>query len=184
MKEKSQRRAQLRQAMATMSATERAEASGKIRTYLEALGIHDQSVAAFAALPGEPDLLGPSLSLPVGWHLPCVENETELGLFRVSRPGDLVTGAFSIREPDPARCERVSPETIDIFLVPGLGFDPETGHRLGRGKGFYDRMLAQASDSARLIGVAFSRQLGPVPAEPHDIPMSHLLTETGLRQIN
>ena len=108
MKEKSQRRAQLRQTMATMSDAERTEASGRIRTYLEALGIHDQSVAAFAALPGEPDLLGPSLSLPVGWHLPRVENEKELGLFQVTRPDDLVAGAFSIREPDPARCERVA----------------------------------------------------------------------------
>jgi ribonuclease Y len=54
-----------------------------------------------------------------------------------------------------------------LALVPGVGFDA-AGHRLGRGRGYYDRILAGVAGTR--CGVAFDEQLaGPIPAEPHDI---------------
>lgn len=74
-----------------------------------------------------------------------------------------------------------------IVLVPLLGFDAR-GHRLGWGKGYYDRYLAQRAATARppsgrpfAVGIAFaSQQVAVIPNEPHDVPLDAVLTEGGL----
>lgn len=88
---------------------------------------------------------------------------------------ELVIGAFQMREPV-ATCPVVPLNRLDLALVPGLGFDAR-GHRLGRGKGYYDRLLA--GFSGRKIGVAFDLQIVPeVPREPHDIALDAVVTPT------
>lgn len=65
-----------------------------------------------------------------------------------------------------------------LWLVPGLAFD-RFGGRLGRGRGYFDRLLAGATGPR--VGVAFACQLvARVPGEPHDVPMHQVLTERGL----
>ena len=55
---------------------------------------------------------------------------------------------------------------IDLVLVPGLGFD-EYGHRVGRGRGFYDRFLAHPEFAKTACGLAFETQmLASIPAGP------------------
>ncbi|MCZ4432382.1 5-formyltetrahydrofolate cyclo-ligase [Agrobacterium sp. SOY23] len=72
----------------------------------------------------------------------------------------------------------------DILLVPLAAFDAE-GRRIGYGAGHYDRAIARLHDKGRkpvLIGIAFDCQEVPsVPAEPHDVPLHAVLTESGLR---
>lgn len=72
----------------------------------------------------------------------------------------------------------------DILLVPLSVFDGE-GQRVGYGAGHYDRAIARLHAKGRqpvLIGVAFDCQEVPsVPAEPHDVPLHAILTESGLR---
>lgn len=69
---------------------------------------------------------------------------------------------------------------LELLLVPGLAFDP-SGTRLGYGKGFYDRLLSGVGAGVPVVGVAPSRLIVPVlPREPHDVPMTHLLSETGV----
>jgi 5-formyltetrahydrofolate cyclo-ligase len=86
---------------------------------------------------------------------------------------DLTVGPFGILEPKPG-CPGVTAMPLDLVVVPGLAFDPR-GWRLGRGKGFYDRMLE--SVSAVTCGVAFDEQIVPaVPVEPHDVQLSFVLT--------
>ena len=64
---------------------------------------------------------------------------------------------------------------FDLIVVPGMAFDKE-GHRLGRGRGYYDRFLAQHPQSPT-IGLCFDFQLVPhVPSEPHDRPINEILT--------
>jgi 5-formyltetrahydrofolate cyclo-ligase len=88
---------------------------------------------------------------------------------------DLVAGAFGIREPA-AACAEIPLAKIDLALVPGVGFDPR-GHRLGRGKGFYDRLLAEVG--GRKCGLALDEQItAALPTEEHDVGMDVVLTPT------
>lgn len=71
-------------------------------------------------------------------------------------------------------------ERLELILVPGLAFDL-SGTRLGYGKGFYDRLLSKVREGVPVVGVAPARLIVPaLPAEPHDVPVTHLLSETGV----
>lgn len=142
-----------------------------------------QTVAIYAALPGEPDLL-PLIPLhpELRWILPGVSGD-DLRWYSTKSLDDLRPGAFGILEPDASSQEEVPVGSIDLFLVPGMAFDSGTGVRLGRGKGFYDRALEKAAPTATIIGVGFDWQIRQgIPAETHDKPMNAILTETGLRR--
>jgi 5-formyltetrahydrofolate cyclo-ligase len=68
-----------------------------------------------------------------------------------------------------AEAELQLPFEPDLVLVPGLAFTRD-GHRLGRGGGFYDRLLAGRAKEAVKIGICFELQLvESLPVEPHDI---------------
>ena len=70
---------------------------------------------------------------------------------------------------------------IDLAVIPGMAFDRD-GHRLGRGKGFYDKLLPGIK--CRKIGLCFSFQLADsVPIEPHDIVMDMVLTDDGFAKL-
>lgn len=77
----------------------------------------------------------------------------------------------------------VDPGEIDVAVVPGLAFDA-AGVRLGRGGGHYDRLLAGLRPDARIVGVAPAVVVvTALPAEPHDVRVTHLATEGGLRSV-
>lgn len=89
---------------------------------------------------------------------------------------DLATGKFGILEPKPGAIRPAALDQIDAALVPGLAFD-ETGNRLGRGSGQFDRLLRHTSGAK--IALAFDFQvLDEVPAESHDVRMDFIVTET------
>ena len=69
---------------------------------------------------------------------------------------------------------------IDVFLVPGLAFDPNGG-RLGNGAGHYDRILSSARGDSATIGIApAARLVDVVPVEQHDVRVDWLATEDGV----
>jgi 5-formyltetrahydrofolate cyclo-ligase len=69
-------------------------------------------------------------------------------------------------------------EMPDLILVPGVAFS-RAGHRLGRGNGFYDRLLAGRAASAFKLGVCFSFQrLETIPTELHDVVMDQVMTDS------
>lgn len=86
----------------------------------------------------------------------------------------LAPGPFNILEPamsNPAPLNR-----LDLTVAPGLAFDPR-GRRLGRGKGFYDRLLSAASGLK--CGICFDEQLlAEIPVEPHDVALDFIATPT------
>lgn len=84
-------------------------------------------------------------------------------------------GAFHIEEP--MGNDIVDPGSIDMIIVPAVALD-RNRNRLGRGKGFYDRLLRDLR--ATTIGVAYDFQLlnEPLPVEPHDVPLDFVITET------
>lgn len=138
-----------------------------------------QPIAAFAALPDEPDLF-PLLALfpKRNWCLPRIDSGI-LTMRSLRSIEDLSRGAFGI--PEPCEDSLIIPfQEIGIFLCPGLGFT-RSGTRLGRGKGFYDRLLADADPNALRIGVAHLCQIvDELPAEPNDISMTHIATSDGV----
>ena len=89
--------------------------------------------------------------------------------------GEIVTGKFGIREPGPS-CVEIPLNQIDLVLIPGLAFDLH-GNRLGRGRGFYDRLLAKTSGVKCGAGCDF-QLLGKIPAEPHDAKVDFIVTPT------
>jgi 5-formyltetrahydrofolate cyclo-ligase len=130
-----------------------------------------RSIAVYSALPGEVDLSPILQQRPdLRWVHPKV-----CGSELTWHHGEnLRPGAFGILEPA-ADSPEVAVAEIDAFLCPGLAFDPRGG-RLGRGRGFYDRMLAQARPDALKIGICFTFQLVPDTfAEAHDIHMDTVL---------
>jgi 5-formyltetrahydrofolate cyclo-ligase len=71
-------------------------------------------------------------------------------------------------------------DLVDLVIVPGLGFT-NTGYRIGRGMGFYDRFLAQPEFLGISCGLAFSEQIvANLPVLDHDVPLSMLATDKGL----
>jgi 5-formyltetrahydrofolate cyclo-ligase len=71
---------------------------------------------------------------------------------------------------------------VDLFVVPGVAFD-RAGGRLGHGRGYYDRLLAQARVDAPFVAAAFDCQLVPgVPVTPRDVPVDAIATELALHR--
>lgn len=93
--------------------------------------------------------------------------------------GLAITGP-GVREPIAGKPVPVA--FIDLVIVPGLGFT-EDGHRIGRGMGFYDRFLAQPDFNGLSCGLAFQEQiLEHLPMLDHDVPLSMLATDQGIRR--
>lgn len=104
--------------------------------------------------------------------LPVVIGD-ELELRCYTGPGDLAVGAYGIEEPTGERFSAY--EEIDLAIIPGVAFDRQ-GHRLGRGKGYYDRLLPSLPHTYK-IGICFPYQLvDEVPSESFDICMDEVLT--------
>jgi len=127
-----------------------------------------QTILAYYALPDEVDthaLLDALVAEGKTVLLPKVLDETTMELRCYQGPQDLHEGAYHIMEPTGAPF--TDEARIDIALIPGLAFDPQ-GHRLGRGKGYYDRFLA--TFKGQTIGVCFDFQkVAEVPVAAHDI---------------
>ncbi|HSX45697.1 MAG TPA: 5-formyltetrahydrofolate cyclo-ligase [Candidatus Saccharimonadia bacterium] len=70
------------------------------------------------------------------------------------------------------------PKEFDAVIVPMLGFDPQTLHRIGYGGGYYDEFLS-TQPHAQKIGVCFELgETANLPTEPHDIPLDKIITES------
>ncbi len=90
---------------------------------------------------------------------------------------DLAPGNYDILEPKCDCLRPVSPEEIDVVLMPGVAFDL-SGGRLGYGGGYYDRFLEKCSPRCRLIAVAFELQIVEhVPCADHDARIHNIVTE-------
>jgi len=101
--------------------------------------------------------------------LPKVINSTDMELRCYTGRQDLAIGAYGILEPTGEIFTNY--DLIDVAVIPGVAFDTQ-GHRLGRGRGYYDRFLANISDNTYKIGLCFPWQIvESVPTEENDIPM-------------
>jgi 5-formyltetrahydrofolate cyclo-ligase len=179
---KSGLRRELRQRVQALSADERAQGSAQICRRLTEQDVWRaaRSILFYAPTATEPDIRpllaeaqvqGKRVALPrfdsvTNSYVPCVVREADR---------DLVPGEFGIQEPAPY-CPVIELKQLDLALVPGLGFTL-SGCRLGRGKGYYDRLLAGLAGFK--CGVAFDCQVIPeLPLESHDVRLNCILTPT------
>lgn len=99
-------------------------------------------------------------------------------LFRqVSGPDMLQAGAFGIPEPRQTGIDYQADEA-ELIVVPGVVFD-SSGHRIGYGKGYYDRFLKSTGRKSCLVGLCHDFQLidGSIPTDRHDIQMDIIVTD-------
>ena len=129
--------------------------------------------------------------------LPVVVNDKDMVIREYTGKHDLAEGSFHIMEPIGKLFPEEKYPEIEVAIIPGMSFD-DTGHRLGRGKGYYDRFLTKLrgtevdksdpevdkSDTedknlgteVYKIGVCFGFQkLQEIPFESHDILMNEVI---------
>jgi 5-formyltetrahydrofolate cyclo-ligase len=173
-------RKQIRGALQKISPAARSAMSAQVRDRLkeQAIWKNAGSVLFFAPLPGELDawpLLEDALADKKIAALPRFDSASHgYVACRVQNlRSEIVTGQFGIREPG-AKCVEIPLNRLDLVLVPGVGFDLQ-GRRLGRGRGFYDRLLADV-DGIK-CGIAFDEQVvDEIPAGPQDVRLNFILT--------
>jgi len=109
-------------------------------------------------------------------YLPRIAPKKSLVLCRVRSPSrDLKKGAYNIMEPR-AFCEKQPASQMDLIIVPGVAFD-RSGGRMGRGGGYYDRLLRKAGKVVK-IGLCFREQIiKKVPMREHDMRVDRVITD-------
>lgn len=167
---------EIRQMMRSMkmsvSKQEKRTAACSVFDSLMALDVWNKAkrILLYHSLPDE---------LPTVYHINNIQDK-EIFLPRVNGDEldvvaysecDLQTGSYNISEPNG---KAVTPDTIDVMVIPGMAFDTDL-NRLGRGKGFYDRLLS--STHAIKIGICYDFQLiKHIPTDQHDIKMDIIIT--------
>lgn len=174
---KSELRKEIRRRFSETTAEERKQWSDDICSDLfdnEAL-VDSSTVMAFYPLADEVDilpLLDELVEIGVQVLLPEVVNDEDMVLRTYSPNSKLIEGTLGTKVSDTAVFNEY--EEIDTVLVPGMAFDND-GHRLGRGKGYYDRFLRKFPEDTVKIAVCFPYQIvDQVPTEDHDILMDYV----------
>lgn len=109
---------------------------------------------------------------------PKLAGPNSVELAQICSAGDLVSGRFGILEPA-GIASALTPKTeATLVFVPGVAFD-SAGNRLGRGIGWYDRLLKIVGRPAVFAALAYEFQIiAEVPTEPWDEKMDYIITET------
>lgn len=183
---KAELRRSMRALLRTLPETVLASASQSLISHLqgrEELWLKPSTVALFGGLRSEPDLIRELMPWlrDRGWRTVLFRVEGEaLIAHEVRGLEDLTRGPLGVWEPLPERCPSVELSELGIILVPGLAFSRQDGARLGRGGGYYDRLLSMPEVVATRVGVAFEAQmLHELPCEPHDQRVRAWVTEEG-----
>ncbi|MCK5706136.1 MAG: 5-formyltetrahydrofolate cyclo-ligase [Candidatus Aureabacteria bacterium] len=138
-----------------------------------------KKVFTYIATKGEPNtlfLLKEILNKKEVYVPRCLDNDN-ITAIRIRSFKDLSKGKYGIAEPKPDLTELFHCDSESIILVPGIVFD-EKGHRIGRGKGCYDRYLARQKKKCPVWGICFDFQiLKLIPFDSWDIKMTGLITE-------
>ncbi len=142
-----------------------------------------QTVCAYVPMrfePGSISLLDKLLQLRAEVLLPVARSDADAVPMPMQwgryRPGELVAARLGLQEPQEPWLPAEAIAEAAVVLVPTLAVS-RSGVRLGRGAGYYDRTLPLARPAARLVAVVRDDELvDTVPAEHHDVAMTHALT--------
>ena len=172
-----QRRAALA-ARRAMTAAARASASAKICFRLLALPqLHAaKTILSYRALDDEVDLGAVEGKLKARIAYPLCLGQ---GVMEARIPlGPMKPGPYGIWEPDPEASLLLSPEEIDLVLLPCVAFD-RCGHRLGHGAGYYDRFLRRHGCTTLCL-CHEALLTDEIPMDEHDVWMDCIVTEKGM----
>lgn len=179
-------RKRMRAVRGALPATACETRSSEIASQVMGLDAFDRAsvVLAFASIRREVrtgSLIEAAWSASKRIALPRVKEEG-LVLHEVGPETELTEGAFGVPEPSEEAPE-VPPEAVDFALVPALAVDP-TGHRIGYGGGYYDRLLPLLT-RAKTCAVAFDFQLiAEVPLLANDVPVDLVVTDTRVIEVD
>lgn len=172
-------KASLRRRMRDLGALDAAEAERAAERLFEWMSARlPGTVAAYLAMEDEVPVEPLFARLP-GWRwvLPRVEEDGSLTMRDREAPRE--RHRWGMEQPVD-RGPAIPVHEVDLILVPGLAFD-RSGRRLGRGKGYYDRLLAGRRRDCLAVGVTVaSRLVELVPTEDHDLRVDLLVTDEGV----
>ena len=181
---KEQLRQQCRKKRVSLSEDSRSQASLSIRRYIQLWSVFQEAQVIFTYMPmnEEVDLLPLLTDNPQKeWVIPRIQPHNQM-ILHPYHPQKLVRHRFGMLEPD-STLPRVSPDRVELVLVPGLAFD-QKGWRLGYGGGFYDTFLS-ALPGLVTLGITYhTLLLDELPHMTHDIPVMALVTEKGIQDIS
>ena len=178
MLSKTDLRALIKQRGHELTAEQRAKQSATILNRLShhPMFVQAHTILMFYSLPDEVD----THAFVRHWScckqllLPVVVDDERLELRPYTSANEIRTGAYNIGEPTSSTFHHL--EQIDLIIVPGVAFDAQ-GHRLGRGKGYYDRLLIlpQLKHTYK-IGICLPHQfMIYVPTNAHDVVMNEVM---------
>ncbi len=179
--QKQELRQSLSQKRKALSEQQRQDYSAQIQQYsfdyLNNNGV--QQLLLYKALAVEVNTDTLLLSKDYDVYVPRMLSNTDMQWVKVDSDTQWKEADFGVLEPEDGQVWQPS-SLCTVLLCPLLGFDSH-GHRLGMGKGYFDRWLAQYGQGIDVVGLAFSCQALPkVPVEPHDVPLSTIITEQGI----
>ena len=142
--------------------------------------LHSRAVALYSQCGNEvatEDIRAHALKTAKKLFYPKFGTGTGLRLVRLEEPGPMTPGRFGILEPPGDRTLTQDDEEGLVVFVPGLAFDLY-GNRIGRGNGWYDRLLTALGSQVRCIALAFECQMvDEIPADSWDRKVHHIITE-------
>lgn len=175
-------RAEARAFLRALPAAERAAAEAEIarRVWDVPEVAAARTLFLYASLPeevGTDEIAAEARRRGIALVYPRCLPEGRMVLHAVDSLDALRPGRFGIREPDADACPVRDVGDVDAALIPGLGWD-RAGHRLGRGGGYYDRLLAHPDWRGFRCGLFFAAQETPsIPREAWDIRLDAIVTE-------
>jgi 5-formyltetrahydrofolate cyclo-ligase len=182
---KRQWRARLLAARRSVPPDQRAEEAAALAALVG--GLPGDPVCCYLAVGSEPgsiDLLTTLSGQGRRVLLPIVTGAAPLDWAFFDGADSLTAGPYGLREPAGPRLGTAAIGTAETILIPALAVD-RAGHRLGKGGGHYDRSLPLARPGTPLVAVVRDDEVvAELPAEPHDVPMTAVLTPiVGLRTL-